>query len=33
MFGKIFGDNSVPFSKVMCLQESRLSLIFNKLPK
>lgn len=33
ILGKIFGDNSMLFSKVTCLWESRLLQIFSKRPK
>lgn len=33
ILGKIFGDNSVLFSKVICLWESRLLQIFSKSPE
>lgn len=33
ILGKIFGDNSVLFSKVICLWESRLLQSFSKRPK
>lgn len=33
ILGKIFGDNSVLFSRVICLWESRLLQTFSKIPK